>query len=86
MFRGFKKRLGNTNGPRDSGPSTSSHGTAGAGDGSISSFRRTMRKYREAKYDVPQLKSKVLNLLSFDACVEAADSLAMQPPEANQEQ
>lgn len=86
MFRGFKKRLGNTNGPRDSGPSTSSHGTAGAGDGSISSFRRTMRKYREAKYDVPQLKSKVLNLLSFDACVEAADSLALQPPEANQEQ
>jgi hypothetical protein len=45
-----------------------------------------MRLNRESKYDVPKLKSKVLHLNSFDACVEAADSLAVQAPGSYQEE
>lgn len=52
-----------------------------------SSFRRTLRKSSNSKesaaYDVQRLKSKVTHLASFDACVEAADGLAVEEPAPN---
>jgi len=43
----------------------------------------TFRKNRDPDYDVAILKSKVTNLASFDACVEAADTLAVAAPDVS---
>eukprot|EP00977_Amphora_coffeiformis_P004909 scaffold1049_cov168-Amphora_coffeaeformis.AAC.3 len=84
MFRELKKRLVSAGNPRDTttGSSSSSQNGAGAGD-TKQTIRMTFRKHRDPDYDVAMLKSKVTNLATFDACVEAADTLAVAAPDVS---
>ena len=74
MFRGLKKRLASAN-PRDAGSSSSSQNGNGGSDNK-QAIRINFRNNRNP-YDIAELKSKVTNLATFDACVEAADALAV---------